>query len=294
MAQGRSTFTRSELERIRLLIREKQTADRDRQKALRARLRSMGFRISDFAEYQGFVESDLDDLIARGTINVTEENGVRARADAPSEQTGSATPQESAVGESERLENLVAEASSCLGQKAPLAKAEHEVPRRPGLYAIHGAAKTWRELGLGDPPDPRPLYIGKAENSLVSRDLGTHFRNGRTGSSTVRRSFAALLRELLELSACPRNPRKAERFANYGLPPEHDERLTTWMRENLELGVWPKPERCDLGQIEVLLLARFQPPLNLQNLTTPWTSDLKAARAVMANEARAWADRTER
>ena len=33
---------------------------------IRARLRAMGFRISDFADCPGFVESDLDDLIARG------------------------------------------------------------------------------------------------------------------------------------------------------------------------------------------------------------------------------------
>jgi hypothetical protein len=64
------------------------------------------------------------------------------------------------------------------------------VPGRPGLYAIYGGATTWNELGLGEPPDGRPLYIGKAEDSLVTRDLKTHFGDGRTGQSTVRRSFA--------------------------------------------------------------------------------------------------------
>jgi hypothetical protein len=44
--QGRSAFTQGEIEQIRRLVREKQTADRDRQKSTRARLRSMGFRIS--------------------------------------------------------------------------------------------------------------------------------------------------------------------------------------------------------------------------------------------------------
>jgi hypothetical protein len=86
--QGRSTFTPSELDQIRGLVRERQVADRDRQKSIRARLRAMGFRISDFADYPGFVESDLDDLIARGAITVmTEESGdtatvsVRARSE---------------------------------------------------------------------------------------------------------------------------------------------------------------------------------------------------------------------
>jgi hypothetical protein len=55
-----------------------------------------------------------------------------------------------------------------------LASAAEHVPAKPGLYAIHGAADVWRELGLGAPPDARPLYLGKAEDSLVSRDLDTH------------------------------------------------------------------------------------------------------------------------
>jgi len=61
---------------------------------------------------------------------------------------------------------------------APVSEAELYVPPRPGLYAIHGAAGVWRDLGLGDPPGDRPLYVGKAEDNLVSRDLKTHFGNG--------------------------------------------------------------------------------------------------------------------
>jgi hypothetical protein len=97
----------------------------------------------------------------------------------------------------------------------------------------------------------------------------SNFRNGRTGSSTVRRSFA-----------------------NYGLSREHDERLTAWMRTNLELAVWPKPEECDsLLQVELVLLGELLPPLNLKDVTTPWTAQLKTARAAMATQARIWAER---
>ena len=83
----------------------------------------------------------------------------------------------------------------------PLRRAADSVPDRPGLYAIYGDAQTWSELGLGEPPDMHPLYVGKAEASLVTRDLRTHFSDGPTGQSTVRRSFAALLREELSLEA---------------------------------------------------------------------------------------------
>jgi hypothetical protein len=169
-----------------------------------------------------------------------------------------------------------------------LAGAAEHVPAKPGLYAIHSAAAVWRELGLGAPPNARPLYLGKAEDSLVSRDLDTHFGDGRTGSSTVRRSFAALLRDALSLRGMPRNPAKPGYFANYGLSPDHDAKLTAWMHDRLRLATWPRPEGCDtaLAAIERALLARLEPPLNLQHVTTPWTAQVKAARNVMADDAR--------
>ncbi|CAN5520866.1 hypothetical protein BH24ACT4_BH24ACT4_04440 [soil metagenome] len=67
-----------------------------------------------------------------------------------------------------------------------------EVPPQPGLYAFHAGAPAWNQLGLGEPPDDRPLYVGKSERSMASRDVGTHFASGKTGSSTLRRSLAAL------------------------------------------------------------------------------------------------------
>ena len=69
---GRLSFNTSELERLRKLVHEKQTADRDRQKQLRAQMRRIGFNISDVsAEPEGFVVSDFDDLVSRGVITIT-------------------------------------------------------------------------------------------------------------------------------------------------------------------------------------------------------------------------------
>jgi len=69
----RSSFTAGEIAQLRALVREKQTADRGRQKVLRARMRAKGFYISDYGDYAGFTVSDLDDLIACGLITVTDE-----------------------------------------------------------------------------------------------------------------------------------------------------------------------------------------------------------------------------
>jgi hypothetical protein len=305
---GRRSFSRDEIDQLRRLIREKQTADRTRQKTLRSRMRAIGFYISDFStDSAGFVVSDLDDLVSRGVITITDVaadalSPTRTAAPRASSTTAPSTHAEAATlarsrsaaparTSDESLDSLVREALRALAVECrrPIAEAGEKVPRRPGLYAIHAPREVWFELGLGEPPDERPLYVGKAEASLVSRDLDTHFGDGRTGSSTVRRSFAALLREPLQLEGRPRNPAKPERPANYGLSPEHDRRLTTWMCEYLALAVWAKPSDCEhpLSTIEKQLLFKLQPPLNLKDVVTPWTAQLKAARKKMSDQARA-------
>lgn len=93
------------------------------------------------------------------------------------------------------------------------------VPKEPGLYAFYRDGREWAELGLLFDFDGQPLNAGKAERSLNGRDVGTHFAAGKTGSSTVRRSLAALLMDELALVAVPRNLAKPDGSANFGLPP---------------------------------------------------------------------------
>lgn len=121
------------------------------------------------------------------------------------------------------------------------------VPRSPGLYAIYGSLQAWRDLDLDDAGLARALYVGKAEHSLVGRDVRTHFATGRTGSSTLRRSLAALLRNRLSLIPVPRNLDKPDGSANYGLESEGDQRLTDWMHEHLTLGSVAEVERPGAG-----------------------------------------------
>ncbi|PPF44138.1 hypothetical protein C5B85_10860 [Pseudoclavibacter sp. AY1F1] len=180
------------------------------------------------------------------------------------------------------------------GSTWPVAEAAAHVPASPGLYAIYGDERAWRDLGL-EAKVSRALYVGKSEDSLRTRELGDHFaalpgRSTRTGSSTVRRSFAALLREPLNLRAVPRNPDKPERPANYGLADDGDERLTEWMHQHLSIAVWAKPVALSLAEqegFETAIIRAWTPPLNLRRNPCPHPR-LKAARAAMADEVRAW------
>jgi hypothetical protein len=297
-----------EIDKIRSRIRELRRADRDRQKAIRAGLRSMGFRISDYThDQQGFTVADLDALIKRGVIATVDDTGDTAPEDDAEPAVASAssaapappatTTRTETAGRRDHAhapadvqrEHVAAALAALTGNRHVLAVAHEHVPDRPGLYAIYGQTATWTQLGLGEPPDDRPLYVGKAEASLVSRDLRTHFGDGRTGQSTVRRSIAALLHDTLGLRGIPRNPTKPAYFANYGLSPAHDAALTSWMREHLQLAFWIKPNNVPLQYVELQVLAALVPPLNLKDVITPWRGMLKNARAVMAAEARTWA-----
>jgi len=162
------------------------------------------------------------------------------------------------------------------------------VPSVAGLYAIHGSPSVWKELGLLQAVPGQPLYVGKAEMSLASRDVQTHFATGKTGSSTVRRSFAALLKSSLDLNGMPRNRIKPGHFANFGIDERGDARLTRWMLERLTLSVWIKPDSVPLRRVEVGVLRILTPPLNLTGVPQP-SAKLKAQRKVLADEARAWA-----
>lgn len=167
------------------------------------------------------------------------------------------------------------------------------MPDVAGLYAIHAAAATWRELGLmvSTPGRQAPLYVGKAERSLAQRDGATHFTSGRTGQSTVRRTFAALLREQLDLRPVLRPGGASARRAatHYALDAESEAALTRWMREHLTLVHWEQPATCrDLEAVEERVIAALVPPLNLRsNRASSWRTQILAARKAMQSAAAA-------
>lgn len=188
--------------------------------------------------------------------------------------------------------NVESAAAALSGPRYSITDAAAHVPDSPGLYAIHGTGQAWSQLGLEGRSDDL-LYVGKAEDSLVRRELRGHFafdvtQRARTGGSTVRRSFAALLHDTLGLRGVPRNLAKPGHFSNFGLSADHDGLLTRWMHEHLTLAVWPATGLSgSLREVESIIITRWTPPLNLAGNPRP-APGLSAARARMAAEARAW------
>jgi hypothetical protein len=144
---------------------------------------------------------------------------------------------------------------------------------------VYGEPLVWRVLRLGEPPDDRPLYVGKSESSFQSRDLDDHFGDGRTGRSTLRRTFAGLLSVQLQLVPIPRgrNPLdRTERASMYALPPDGDARLTEWMHHNLTISLWPCRVIDGLRTFENDVIAALKPPLCLDGKWKPngWHAEI--------------------
>jgi hypothetical protein len=206
--KGRDCFTAEEAQQIRELLQLVRRAEPGlAQKTLRDALRAIGFYISDWprGSVTGFTASDFDDLVRRGLIRITAGPGKQnaGAGDAGKQETSAVHASErrrksppSLTSGSELDADAVAALAELGGPRHRLSKATaaDDVPPVSGLYKIYGSAKSWRELGLGAPPDGRPLYVGKAEDSLLARDIHTHFGDGRTGlldRAPLRRGAAA-------------------------------------------------------------------------------------------------------
>jgi hypothetical protein len=296
--KGRDQFTVSEAKRIRELLGEVRRAEPgSAQKVLRDQLRAIGFYISDWAGGSaGFTASEFDDLVEQRQVTIEgsgEATDARIQSGAGRDhnsggRAGTDAKPEAPLPSDSRL---VEQACEALREASPISQAlAGGVPDAPGLYAMHANSSTWQALGLAVPPDRRPLYVGKAEDSLVARDLSTHFATGTTGRSSPRRSFAALLADDLGLVPMPRCPARPEprKWTHYALEEPGDVRLTGWMRENLKLAVWASPPGVELAKVEGAVMRAWLPPLNLTGVKTPWTTEIRRARAVLADRAKDW------
>lgn len=181
--------------------------------------------------------------------------------------------------------------------------ARKHVENKPGVYAIHGTAEVWAELGI--PHRTGPLYIGRALSSLVTRDIKEHFGvgmgpmypNGYTGGSTVRRTLAALLRDRLGFVARPRRGKtddaNSRDCTNYSVETHSERILTEWMAEHLTFAAWPAPDEMDVEvvkAIETALIDGWLPPLNIDGIPSQKrTPAVITGRAAMRDKARAWA-----
>lgn len=161
---------------------------------------------------------------------------------------------------------------------------------KPGIYAVYLCGSEPLRICESLLQPCCLLYIGKTESSQQERDAEQHFASGKSGGSTLRRSLGALLRTQLKLTPQPRSQSETseKRFTNYKFDDAGEDRLTSWMTENLALSFYEyaKPP-AEIEKLEAKLIAFAVPPLNiLSNSRNPHMGSVRAARAECAGMAR--------
>lgn len=147
--------------------------------------------------------------------------------------------------------------------------------RDPGLYAWFvdrtGAAEL--SAGLGQRVGSGLIYAGQAgagssTATLRSRVRGNHLGGTITGS-TFRMTLASVLVGPLGLVD----------GGGRALEGDGEARLSAWMRTHLSIAVAPVADRLLVARLEPAVLARLDPPLNLQGMpSSPVREALRARR----------------
>lgn len=154
--------------------------------------------------------------------------------------------------------------------------------RDPTTSAVFGLYSWWAddeargEIGTALDVEVQPLiYIGQSgggtsTRSLWSRISGNHL-SGTIRTSTLRFALSAIL-------VRDRGPLRALREAD--IPREAA--VSAWMREHLSVVVVAVPDRDTVLALEARALARYDPPLNLQGMSSsPARNELRALRAAL-------------
>ena len=135
----------------------------------------------------------------------------------------------------------------------------------PGIYALFFIGDSFPILGK-DVKKRQIIYIGKTESSQEKRDVKTHFTDGKTGSSTVRKSIGSLLHKSKKLNPIPRNLSDYEegRFSMFKFDTTSEKVITDWMKNNLALSFYEYPQSSsEIEKLETELIAELNPILNI-------------------------------
>jgi hypothetical protein len=161
---------------------------------------------------------------------------------------------------------------------------------QPGIYAIFFIGTEF-PLFNTEIRRHQIIYIGKTQTSQESRDSKTHFSDGKTGSSTVRKSVGSILHKSRNLIPIPRNDSDyiKGRKNHFKFNDESEIIITNWMKNNLALSFFEfLGDVNSLDELETQLIRKLNPILNIDHKSTEnlFKSQIKGLRktcALLAN-----------
>ena len=135
----------------------------------------------------------------------------------------------------------------------------------PGIYGVFFCGNIF-PIENYNPKQDEIIYLGKTESSQEKRDAKTHFKSGKTGSSTLRKTIGSLLRTKFKLQPIPRNNTdfQKKRFSHFKFDIKSEDIITKWMQNNLALSFYEYPKnKTEIEELETSLIQNLIPVLNI-------------------------------
>lgn len=161
---------------------------------------------------------------------------------------------------------------------------EIELPKFPGCYVLVVDSEGVEALGFNRKARRAALYVGKAEDNIRNR-VNDHLLVGGSGSSSIRRSIGALLREQYDFNPQPRSRKRSDskRFTNYKFDRKGEEIISDWIFAYV---YFLSVKSSNPKETEDLLVSEHHPLLNLTGWPNPERAIIKSERAECARLAR--------
>jgi len=270
--KGKNTFTNYEVQAIKKLIAEKVVATTDKQKAIRGKIRNIGFHYSDFSSKKdGYTVADFEELIRSGKIKISDGNYKPTKTETiktigkPMLIVKSVHVMQKTKGLTLNLENfkinrfdpkidIETTIANCSGNYILCLKKNSKLP----TVSIKPIYTNFEGLQV--------IYTGIAGGSLRTRDFRQHFKGNNAGRSTLRKSLGVLF-------GYKQIPRDSDPSTGKTKFDNADELiLSEWMCNNLIMFFLPT---SDYDNIEIELINHFNPPLNLKDNSNIINADFR-------------------
>ena len=259
--KGRNTFTKNEIAELERLIVLRTKTPASGQKAIRQKMRNIGFYGQDDWGITNLQPADLKTLISSGRIKVSGKDTKTVSLPKAIVKVQKITKPETLTTRTKATNlNSILE-SFKLNRFDPQLDSETKIHNSSGNYiiclrknsklptvSITPTLTTYEGLKV--------IYTGIAGGSLRTRDYRQHFKGNNAGRSTLRKSLGVLF--LYKQIARDKSPNNNKTKFNA----TDEQTLTEWMHTNLIMYFLPTD---DFDNIEIKLINNFNPPLNLKD-----------------------------
>lgn len=259
--KGKNTFTTDEIKKLEDLISIRIETSSSGQKAIRQKMRNIGFYGQDDWGITDLKIADLHSLIKSRRINVIGGNFKPVFATTRISKIPAPKLPKVPTSSTTNLTDLKAILDSFKSNRFdPQVDNETKVDNSAGNYILC-LRKNSKLPAVSTVPTLTNfeglniIYTGIASGSLRTRDYRQHFKGNNAGRSTLRKSLGVLF----GYKQIPRD--KSPNNGKTKFNAKDEQKLTEWMHSNLIMFFLPT---SNFNYIEIKLINLFNPPLNLK------------------------------